>query len=372
MARTLVTIAVVAALAVALAQARQPAQPAQAAPSASPGTVQVNIVSESLPSLSVTFGDRVTWTNLDDDVHTSTSGQDGVPTSFDGVGWNSGILDNGDSYSYTFNKVGSFPYTCLVHPFTMNATVNVKPPPPPTPTPLPTRTPKPTATPFPEFTVVLEAEITAPAGEGGSVTVVHPTSPVDITLPQHGVRLRIPAPVQSETFQVRLRVVDPGSLPGQRDMQVLRAVHIDLFDGNGNPKGDVRFWFKAKFSLTLTDSEVQEMGGLGYLLNEFSTGRLALRRLSRGGRSWSDIHTLFDIHTNTFSASTAHFSTIGLTLSRRQSLSIGAATPAPAPLRAPGTGDPAVSRPLLLALVSLGAALVLGGGLLLSLLRRRV
>ena len=255
MGRILVTIAVVAALAAALSQARQPTQPAQAAPSASPGTKTSEITDESLRNISVIVGDRVTWINLDNDVHTVTSGQNGVFTTFDGVGWSSGILSNGDSFSYTFKKVGSFDYTCEVHPFTMNATVSVKPPPtpaPPTPTPLlkptpkptptpaPTSTPKPTPTPFPEFTVVRQEEITPPHDAGGTTTVVHPTSPADITLPEHGVRLRIPAPVQAETFQVRLTVVDPDSLPGQRDTEVLRAVQIDLFDGDGNPKGDVR------------------------------------------------------------------------------------------------------------------------------------
>ena len=210
MGRTLVTIAVVIALAAALALARQPTQPAQAAPSAAPGTKTSEITDESLRNISVIVGDRVTWTNLDNDVHTVTSGQNGVFTTFDGVGWSSGILNNGDSFSYTFKKVGSFDYACEVHPFTMNATVSVKPvptPAPPTPTPLPTSTPrptptpaptstpKPTRTPFPEFTVVPQEEITSPDGEGGAVTVVHPTSTADITLPEHGVRLRIPAPV---------------------------------------------------------------------------------------------------------------------------------------------------------------------------------
>ena len=328
----------------------------------------------------------MTWTNLDNDVHTVTSGQNGQFTVFDGVSWSSGILNNGDSFSYTFKKVGSFDYTCEVHPFTMNATVSVKPvptPAPPTPTPLPTSTPrptptprptstpKPTRTPFPEFTVVRQEEITPPDGESGTVTVVHPTSPADITLPEHGVRLRIPAPVQAETFQVRLTVVDPDSLPGQRDTVVLRAVQIDLFDGDGNPKGDVRFWFKARFSMTLTDAEVREMGGLGSLLNEFSTGRLGLQRLSRGGRSWTNIRTRFDIHTRTFSVSTAHFSTIGLTRARQQPIGTGAAAPTPPPPFAPSTGGPGISGPLVLWLAALGALLAVGGGLLLSLLRRK-
>lgn len=366
MGRILVTIAVVVAIVAAVAQSRDPAPLAQAAP----GTTSVEIVSESLPGLSVVVGEKVTWTNLDDDIHTSTSGQNGVLESFDGVGWNSVLMNNGDSFSYTFNKVGSFPYTCQVHPFTMNATVNVKPPPPPTPTPLPTPTPKPTATPFPEFTVVPQADITPLAVEGGAVSVVQPTSPADITLPEYGVRLEIPAPVQQETLQVRLSVLDPASLPGQRNTEVLRAVQIDLFDGQGNPRDDAPFWFKAKLSLTLTADEIEQIGGLGTVLGQFSEGRLALRMLSSDRRGWADLHTLFDINTRTFSVRTAQFSTIALTRSRLEPLRAGAPALTPPPLAAPRTGGRSPSGPQLLALAGIGAALALGGGLLLSSLWR--
>ena len=168
--------------------------------------------------------------------------------------------------------------------------------------------------------MVPQADITPLAVEGGAVSVMQPTSPADITLPEYGVRLEIPAPVQQETLQVRLSVLDPASLPGQRNTEVLRAVQIDLFDGQGNPRDDAPFWFKAKLSLTLTADEIEQIGGLGTVLGQFSEGRLALRRLSSDRRGWADLHTLFDINTRTFSVRTAQFSTIALTRSRLEPL----------------------------------------------------
>jgi plastocyanin len=56
----------------------------------------------------IVTGDMITWTNLDGVIHTATS-DNGV--------WDSGILSQGQSYSFTFNDTGTFPYHCSVHTF---------------------------------------------------------------------------------------------------------------------------------------------------------------------------------------------------------------------------------------------------------------
>jgi plastocyanin len=66
-------------------------------------------------SLTVSVGDTVTWTNHDGVAHTSTSNT--------GV-WNSGSLSNGQSFSFIFSTVGSFPYHCTIHP-SMTGTITV-------------------------------------------------------------------------------------------------------------------------------------------------------------------------------------------------------------------------------------------------------
>jgi plastocyanin len=67
-------------------------------------------------TLTVPVGTTVTWTNSDDIPHTSVS-TDGV--------FKSKVLDTDEKFSYTFTKVGSYPYYCTIHP-KMTGTVVVQ------------------------------------------------------------------------------------------------------------------------------------------------------------------------------------------------------------------------------------------------------
>lgn len=66
--------------------------------------------------VTVTPGSTVTWKNLDGEPHTVAS--------LDGV-FRSKALDEGDSYSFKFEKPGVYKYICSIHPG-MTATVTVK------------------------------------------------------------------------------------------------------------------------------------------------------------------------------------------------------------------------------------------------------
>ncbi len=61
--------------------------------------------------LTVEVGTTVTWVNQSGMVHTVTSGTDG---EHDGV-FNSGDVNPGGEYSYTFNETGTYPYFCIPH-----------------------------------------------------------------------------------------------------------------------------------------------------------------------------------------------------------------------------------------------------------------
>jgi plastocyanin len=80
--------------------------------------VQISIENYTFKPASVTIpvGATVTWKNLDDDPHTATA---------DDGSFNSKGLAQGDTYSFTFTKPGTYQYHCSVHPF-MKATVIVK------------------------------------------------------------------------------------------------------------------------------------------------------------------------------------------------------------------------------------------------------
>jgi plastocyanin len=57
--------------------------------------------------LTVKAGSTVTWTNKDDDVHTVVS---------DTGAFKSGAMDTNDSYSFKFDKPGTYHFTCSLHP----------------------------------------------------------------------------------------------------------------------------------------------------------------------------------------------------------------------------------------------------------------
>jgi amicyanin len=77
-------------------------------------------------TLTITAGDTVTWTNEDAMVHTATS----VDGSFD-----SGDLDQGESYSLTFTTPGTYAYLCTPHPTMTGRIVVVAAAPAATPAP---------------------------------------------------------------------------------------------------------------------------------------------------------------------------------------------------------------------------------------------
>lgn len=70
-------------------------------------TVRIADLAFSPATARAATGETVTWTNDDSVPHTVTA-DDG---SFD-----SGILDPGASFSWTFDQAGTFPYLCALHP----------------------------------------------------------------------------------------------------------------------------------------------------------------------------------------------------------------------------------------------------------------
>ncbi|MDX1441143.1 MAG: PEFG-CTERM sorting domain-containing protein [Nitrosopumilaceae archaeon] len=71
--------------------------------------------------ITVNVGDEVTWSNDDSAAHTVTAGSaaDGPSGVFD-----SSLFMAGTTFSHTFEKTGTFPYFCMVHPW-MEGIVNV-------------------------------------------------------------------------------------------------------------------------------------------------------------------------------------------------------------------------------------------------------
>lgn len=80
------------------------------------GSVDIADLAFSPDTLTVAVGTTVTWENSDSLAHTSTS---------DDEVWDSGTLEGGGEFSFTFEEVGTFSYFCKIHP-SMNGSVVVE------------------------------------------------------------------------------------------------------------------------------------------------------------------------------------------------------------------------------------------------------
>ncbi|GJL90474.1 cupredoxin domain-containing protein [Hyphococcus sp.] len=78
--------------------------------------VEINGLEFSPAELTISAGDTVTWVNSDVMAHTSTAS---------GGSWDSGRMDKGDEWSFTFDNSGDFAYDCTFHP-TMRGLVIVQ------------------------------------------------------------------------------------------------------------------------------------------------------------------------------------------------------------------------------------------------------
>jgi plastocyanin len=86
-----------------------PGKPNQAEAEAEPRTAEVKIDNFSFgPQIvSVSPGTKVTWKNRDDIPHTVVSTEQVFKSK---------VLDTDETFSFTFEKAGTYPYFCSVHP----------------------------------------------------------------------------------------------------------------------------------------------------------------------------------------------------------------------------------------------------------------
>jgi len=78
-------------------------------------TVSIQDFSFSPAQITVAPGTTVTWTNEGPSPHTTTA-DDGT--------WDSGTMEQGEDFSFTFDEPGTYTYHCSIHP-DMTATIKV-------------------------------------------------------------------------------------------------------------------------------------------------------------------------------------------------------------------------------------------------------
>ena len=87
-------------------------------------SVDIKLFTFKPKSLEVPVGTTVVWTNGDAIDHSVT---DGTPEKLGGA-FDSGFFNRGETFSFTFNKAGEYPYFCKRHDF-MRGTITVLPAP---------------------------------------------------------------------------------------------------------------------------------------------------------------------------------------------------------------------------------------------------
>ncbi len=97
--------------------------PSSPAPAATPTVIIIKNFAFSPSSVTIPVGATVIWRNQDSAAHTVTS------TS---QGFDSGNLDSGAHFTFTFLKAGTYDYVCSYHP-NMAGQIVVQAPPSPSP-----------------------------------------------------------------------------------------------------------------------------------------------------------------------------------------------------------------------------------------------
>ena len=100
-----------------LAATSTPAPAGPLSPSGDDYQVEIEDFAFAPGSLTVKVGTTVTWTNKDDIGHTATS-DTGV--------FDSGTLQKGQSYSFTFSQAGTYGYFCKPHPYMVGTIIVVE------------------------------------------------------------------------------------------------------------------------------------------------------------------------------------------------------------------------------------------------------
>ncbi|HEY9206855.1 MAG TPA: cupredoxin family copper-binding protein [Candidatus Methanoperedens sp.] len=74
---------------------------------AQPVSVEIKDFKFNPATITIAKGTTVTWTNMDSVAHTVTIKS--------GTGFDSGTLQTGDTFSFSFNTPGTFDYGCSIH-----------------------------------------------------------------------------------------------------------------------------------------------------------------------------------------------------------------------------------------------------------------
>jgi plastocyanin len=128
-----ITLAILVALTIGACGGGGPAVPRSVPPASLPSlaspseaasseAVSIKGFAFTPKAMTVPVGTTVTWTNDEDSLHTVTSGTPAAPSGL----FDSGEIDTGVDFSFTFTEDGAYPFFCARHDF-MKGLITVTP-----------------------------------------------------------------------------------------------------------------------------------------------------------------------------------------------------------------------------------------------------
>jgi plastocyanin len=153
-------------------------------------TVSIKDFAFNRPNATVAPGTSVTWVNNDQVPHTATA-NDGT--------FDSGTLQPGQSYSFTFDKPGTYAYHCNIHPY-MTATVTVSgasgsasPTPSASPSASPSGAPSASSSPTASTSASAYSSGSSSASSSGSAMATSPTASAITSPPASASTQQLPS-----------------------------------------------------------------------------------------------------------------------------------------------------------------------------------
>ena len=165
----------------------------------------------------------------------------------------------------------------------------------PTAVPTSTPTPSPEPTPHPDLTIIPEDQFNVKEMKGNlsSVKVVHPSKKAKFIFESPPTEMFFDSPIYETSFQITMDMDKSHCSVEPKNGTNLRCIDLKAFDYLGEPLSSIDFWFPAILRATMTNQELESIGGPEKAYIEALAGRIRFEGFDkrRPGLEWIKIHS---------------------------------------------------------------------------------
>ena len=163
---------------------------------------------------------------------------------------------------------------------------------------VPTATPEPTPPPTTTKMDNNEFKLRSFDKEKTTAHIIHPNERSTLDTVNHSTKLLVEKLNHSTSFQMLLSLDNSKCFQRPDTGITLRCISINSYDYLGNPIKDVNLWSPSILSTTLTQDDLNLIGGLDKSQIEAISGRLKYQGFDkrRPGMEWIDVHTTYSLN----------------------------------------------------------------------------